>query len=62
MRYKQGEIVLVPFPYSDLSGSKRRPVLIVSNDLYMKQKRPKLLKNHRTLTDVTQKRLFLPAL
>lgn len=34
MAYKQGEIVLVPFPYSDLSGSKRRPVLVVSNNLY----------------------------
>jgi mRNA interferase MazF len=34
MGYKQGEIVLVPFPYSDLSGSKRRPVLVVSNDLF----------------------------
>ncbi len=34
MAYKQGEIVLVPFPYSDLSGSKRRPVLVVSNDAY----------------------------
>jgi mRNA interferase MazF len=32
--YKQGEIVLVPFPYSDLSGSKKRPVLVVSNDVY----------------------------
>jgi mRNA interferase MazF len=34
MAYKQGEIVLVPFPYSDLSGSKKRPMLVVSNDLY----------------------------
>jgi mRNA interferase MazF len=34
MKYRQGQIVLVPFPYSDLSGSKRRPVLIVSNDEY----------------------------
>ena len=32
MQYKQREIVLVPFPYSDLSASKKRPVLIVSND------------------------------
>lgn len=32
--YKQREIVLVPFPYSDLSSSKRRPVLIVSNNNY----------------------------
>jgi len=30
--YKQKEIVLVPFPYSDLSSSKKRPVLIVSNE------------------------------
>ncbi len=34
--YKQRQIVLVPFPYSDLSGNKRRPVLIVSNDAYNK--------------------------
>ncbi len=34
MTYKQGEIVLVPFPYSDLSGSKKRPVLVVSNNVY----------------------------
>lgn len=31
---KQRDIVLVPFSYSDLSGSKQRPVLIVSNDEY----------------------------
>jgi mRNA-degrading endonuclease toxin of MazEF toxin-antitoxin module len=33
-KYKQREIILVPFPYSDLSSSKRRPVLVVSNDDY----------------------------
>jgi mRNA interferase MazF len=32
--YKQREIVLVPFPYADLSSTKRRPVLIVSNNIY----------------------------
>lgn len=32
--YKQREIVLVPFPYSDLSTTKRRPVLIISNNDY----------------------------
>lgn len=37
MMYKQREIVLVPFPYSDLSNTKRRPVLIISNDDYNKR-------------------------
>lgn len=32
--YKQKEIVLVPFPYSDLTATKKRPVLIVSNNQY----------------------------
>ena len=34
--YNQREIVLVPFPYSDLSFSKRRPVLVISNNYYNK--------------------------
>lgn len=29
---KQSEIVLIPFPYSDLTLSKRRPALIISNE------------------------------
>ena len=31
---KRGMVVLVPFPFSDLSGSKKRPALVVSTDLY----------------------------
>ncbi|MBM2813925.1 MAG: transcriptional modulator of MazE/toxin, MazF [Ignavibacteria bacterium] len=33
-KYEQREIVLVPFPYSDLSITKKRPVLIISNNHY----------------------------
>ncbi|MEK6886775.1 MAG: type II toxin-antitoxin system PemK/MazF family toxin, partial [Nanoarchaeota archaeon] len=30
--YKQRDIVLIPFPYSDLTGAKQRPALIISNN------------------------------
>lgn len=32
--HSQGEIVLVPGPFTDLSSARRRPVVIVSNDPY----------------------------
>ena len=31
-QFKQGEVVLVPVPFTDLSGAKHRPALIISND------------------------------
>ena len=30
--YKQGEILLISLPFSDLTSSKKRPVLVISND------------------------------
>ncbi|MBS3092262.1 type II toxin-antitoxin system PemK/MazF family toxin [Candidatus Pacearchaeota archaeon] len=30
--YNQMDIVLIPFPYSNLTGSKRRPAIIISNE------------------------------
>lgn len=34
MMYKQGDIPLIPFPYSDISATKQRPVLVLSNSNY----------------------------
>ena len=39
MIYKQGDIIIMPVPYTDLTSFKRRPVLVVSHDGYnQKQK------------------------
>lgn len=34
--YKQGDILLIPIPFTDLTASKKRPVLVLSNSLYNK--------------------------
>ncbi len=38
---RQGDLVLIPIPFSDLSSQKRRPLIVISNDEY-----------HRTSSDV----------
>ena len=37
---KQGDVVLIPIPFTDLTSHRRRPVIVVSNDAY-----------HRSSTD-----------
>ena len=34
MTPKQGDILLIPVPFTDLSSRKRRPVIVVSNNHY----------------------------
>lgn len=36
MKYKKGDIVIIRFPFSDLSKTKKRPALIISNDIVNK--------------------------
>ena len=31
---EQGDILLIPVPFTDLSSQKRRPVIVISNDAY----------------------------
>lgn len=37
MNYKQGDIILIPYPYTDLSFTKQRPAVIISRDSVNKQ-------------------------
>ncbi len=37
MDYKQGDILLIPVPFSDLTSKKKRPVLVLSNNEYNKR-------------------------
>jgi len=40
--YSFGDIILVPFPFTDQSDVKKRPAVIASSDLY-NQKRPDII-------------------
>jgi mRNA interferase MazF len=40
--YEFGDLVLVPFPFTDQSTSKRRPAVVVSSDAYHRE-RPDLI-------------------
>jgi mRNA interferase MazF len=39
MPYSFGDVVLVPFPFTDQSGAKKRPAVIVSGDAYNTHRR-----------------------
>ena len=40
--YSFGDVVLVPFPFTDQTASKKRPAVVVSADVYH-QRRPDVI-------------------
>ncbi len=34
MAFRRGDVVLIPFPYTDLSATKTRPAVVISSDIY----------------------------
>ncbi|MBD2329950.1 type II toxin-antitoxin system PemK/MazF family toxin [Alkalinema sp. FACHB-956] len=40
---RQGELVLIPVPFTDLSSQKRRPVIIISSTQYNRHSRDALV-------------------
>ncbi len=38
MKVKQRDIILIKFPFSDLTGAKVRPALVISNNQYNSSK------------------------
>lgn len=40
--YEFGDVVLVPFPFTDQSAAKKRPAVVISSDVYHRE-RPDLI-------------------
>jgi len=36
-KFIKGDIIIIPFPFSDLSGSKRRPAMVLADDILLCQ-------------------------
>ena len=32
--FRQGDVLLVPYPFTDQSGSKQRPAIVLSREVY----------------------------
>jgi len=53
--YKQGDVILVRFVFTDDSGTKRRPAVIISSDEYHRQRREIIIS---AITSNTERILF----
>jgi mRNA interferase MazF len=73
MTYKFGDVILVPFPFTDQSSAKKRPAVIVSCDRYNRkhpdlvvmaitsQTQTALLSDHRVINDWQRAGLLKPS-
>jgi mRNA interferase MazF len=43
MAFQRGDVVLIPFPYTDLTATKTHPAVVVSGDLYHRHRSELLL-------------------
>lgn len=55
MHYKHGDVVLVSFVFSDETGEKRRPALVVSSDEYQIRRKEAVI---MAITSRIHRRLF----
>ncbi|MDL1971529.1 MAG: type II toxin-antitoxin system PemK/MazF family toxin [Candidatus Desulfofervidaceae bacterium] len=57
-RFVKGDVVVIPFPFSDLTGAKRRPALVIANlkgnDLILCQITSKNVKDEYAI-EITEK-------
>jgi mRNA interferase MazF len=51
--YRKWDIILVPFPFTDLTAAKRRPALVVSPDSYNKSGQDVVIVFLTSRTDVS---------
>ena len=49
--YKRGDVILVNFIFADESGMKKRPAVVISSDLYNKQRREAIISAVTSRTD-----------
>jgi len=53
--YKRGDIVLVPFPFTDFSTLKQRPALVISSDVFNRSREDIILVALTSQTDSASK-------
>ena len=63
--FERGDLVLIPFPFSDLSAAKKRPVLLLTRpDVYgdfialAVTRGPKLITGSRSIRPISFKAVF----